>query len=528
MADQTTTFSPPVSRSRPKPLLSNAMWSALTIVWSMGVTIFLTPVLISHIGDQHYGLFILLSSIGGLLGILNLGLGEATLRYVAYHYGQNDLAGINRVMGATLSVYLVTGGLGWVVLFFGAPWFIGLLAVPASEYELGIALLRLTAIAFGLSLPGGVIGAIPLAIQRNDLSSKLFIAMNMVQVAGSVTIALSGLGIYALMLWNVITAAFSQVVNILLAKWLIPHLRLWPWPTRQGLREVFSYGVFSLITQVLSIIWGQVDRLMLAAWVSAASVAYLTVPQSLSFRFTFALSNISEVLLPRFSATQDRQELRRLFLLTTWITQCTTVILFVPLTVLMPDLLRLWINPDFSAQSTWVGQIIAFSCLIRGGYIPSQALLKSSGKPQFVSLVYLGSGLTSLVLDLVLIPTLGLAGAGYCYIATTGWGVGMLLAAWKLVLGEKNWFPLLRATAVPFGLGLLILPVAVTVRSQVTAPGWLGLVTLGVMFAGSALLLLVSAEWLWGGQSSHVLSLLQIGRRYFAGISIFKGYYQSQ
>ncbi len=524
MTDQiSTSFSLPVNMSRPRPLLSNALWSALTIAWTTGVTFFLTPFLIARIGEQHYGFFILLSSIGGGMGILNLGLGEATLRYVAYHYGRNDLAGINRVIGATLSVYVVTGGLGWAALFFGAPWLIGLLAVPASEHELGIALLRLTAIAFGLSLPGGVIGAIPLAVQRNDLSGKLFIVLNTLQVAGSVAVAWLGMGIYALMLWNVVTAALSQVANILLVKRLIPHIRLWPLPTRQGLRQVFSYGVFSLTTQILSMIWGQMDRLLLGSLVSVASVAYLTVPQSLSFRFSFALNEISVVLLPRFSATQDRQELRRLFLLATWVAQCVTVILFVPLTVLMPDLLRLWISPDFAARSAWIGQVIAFSCIIRGAYIPSQPLLKGLGKPQIVSLAYLGSGLTSLALNLVLIPALGLAGAGYCYVVTTVWGIGMLLAAWRIALSAQDWRPLLRSAGVPFGLGLAILPVAAAMRSQVDPPGWLGLVVLGAVFAGSTLLLLAGVEWLSGGQTSHVLGLLQIGRHYLASLSLSKG-----
>jgi len=40
-------------------------------------------------------------TISGMLGLANLGLGEATLRYVAHYAAQEDLTGINRVLRAT-------------------------------------------------------------------------------------------------------------------------------------------------------------------------------------------------------------------------------------------------------------------------------------------------------------------------------------------------------------------------------------------------------------------------------------------
>jgi len=51
---------PPLTRSRPKSLIGNGLWSVLLTVWITGVTFFLTPFLILKIGTDHYGLFILL------------------------------------------------------------------------------------------------------------------------------------------------------------------------------------------------------------------------------------------------------------------------------------------------------------------------------------------------------------------------------------------------------------------------------------------------------------------------------------
>ncbi|HEX8949182.1 MAG TPA: hypothetical protein VF790_09495, partial [Dissulfurispiraceae bacterium] len=147
-----------ITSFRPKSLLSNAAWNLFLTAWTTGTSFFYTPFLIRHIGSGNYGLFVLLMSVSGLLGIMNLGLGEATLRYTAYYYGRQDIVGINRVVGATLSVYLVVSIIIVGGLSLASPFVVKFIAVPPHEHELGIKLLRITAITFSLKLFSGAVG----------------------------------------------------------------------------------------------------------------------------------------------------------------------------------------------------------------------------------------------------------------------------------------------------------------------------------------------------------------------------------
>lgn len=513
MAD-VTPIPPAESAPRPPSLVGNALWSTLVTVWGTAVSLALTPFLVARLGEQTYGLYLLLLSVSGLMGILNLGLGEATLRYVAFYYGRQDLDGINRVLGATLAVYGITGLVGWALLAGGAPWIVRWLAIPVAEQAQACSLLRLVAISLGLSFPLGALGAIPQTVQRYDLSSQLTILQSVLQTVGSVLIVLGSGGLYGLLVWNIVLALEQLALNGWIAHRLIPGVRLWPLPTRAGLREVFSYGFFSLATQILGLIWEQADKLLLGSFISTASVAYLTVPKSLAFRLSYALNATSGPLLPRFSALQTRAEQQRLYRLATWCTSCAGVVLFVPLTVLMPDFLRLWINPTFAAQSAWIGQVLAFSCLLRGVYIPFQPLFRGLGKPQYVTLVYLGSGLTSLLLNVLLISKFGLAGAGYTYVITTAWGFAALLFAWRQLLQDRAWQPLVRASGLPLLSGLGWLGLGLVARSQATAPGWIGLLIWAALLAGSAALWLVALEWILGRRESYSAAVWQAGRTY--------------
>ena len=506
-----------ITRSKPKSLLTNALWNLFPTVWAVGVGFVLTPLLIGHIGTDHYGLYVLVMSISGLMGIMNLGLGEATLRYVAYYYARDDLAGINRIVGATFSVFTVMGVLGWAILFFGAPRMAGLLALSAADVQLGVALLRLTAINFAVLLVSGAYSPIPRALQRYDVNTQVGLVQSALLAAGTVVIILSGWGIYRLVLWSVVTTLLTQVINIVVVRRMIPRIRLRPLPSREGLREVFGHGVFSLINNVLYIIWTQADRLLLGMLVGPAAVAYLTVPQNLAFRGSGAVISAGDVLFPRFSATEDVQEGTRLFLDATWITLCATIVIFVPMTLLLPDFLRLWVGPEFARQSAWVGQVIAFGSIVRGAFVPYVNLFGGGGKPQYQAAANLAIGLTSLALNLLLIPRFGLAGAGYSYVATTVWGFAAVVFAWKGVLHMGSVRPLGRAVALPTGLAVVALVLGALLRSSVADPGWIGLFALGAILMTGTAALVVATEWSLGGWNSHLGRLLRSIRFSLAG-----------
>lgn len=496
-----------IIQSRPRSLLHNAGWSLVSTGWFTVVGFVLTPFLASRLGASLYGLYVLIMSISGFLGVMDLGLGQATLRYVALYYGRGDLIGVNRSVGATSAVNVLSGTLAWTVLFFGAPAIANGLALAPQDVALGVRLLRLTAFNLGFMLGTGAYGAIPQALQRYDISSVMTVVQSIFQVAGTVALLYTGRGVYELVFLTVITTVVRQIANVVVAKRLIPHLRLLPMPSWAGLKEVFSYGIFATATQVLGIVWREADKLLLGGLIGTASVAYLSVPKSLVFRGTDAVASAAAALFPRFSATNDLGGARRLFLTTTWSLLLATAVIYVPMTVLFPTFLLLWIGPEFARESAWIGQVIAFSCIVRGAYVPYQMLFQGYGKPQYLTLSYFASGLTSLALNLLLIPTFGLAGAGYTYVGTLVIGVISMIVAWRRVLLGESLLPLLRAVVLPAILAFANLLLWSTVIPVPADLGWVGLVGLGILMVAATAGSLLAADLVLGARTSYAKRL---------------------
>ena len=493
-----------VAASRPRSLLNNASWNTATMVWAIVVAFFMAPFLIGKLGVAVYGFYALLFVISGIMDVMNLGLAEATLRYVAHYYGRNDLAGINRILGATLAVYALTAVLGWAAVFFGAPFIAGMLRIEPDYERMAVLAIRITAFNFGLSFVSGVFMAIPQAIRRYDVSSWVRIGQSVCYVAGTVVVIELGGGLPALMGWNVVTSLLTLAASVILAHRLIPGLHARPAPTREGLREVFSYGVFSFVNQVLSIVWRHSDRALLGILISAESVAYLTVPQNLVFGAIGLASTGGHVLFPRFSAITSVEERRRLYVAATWVLLCVTVVIFAPLTVVIPDLLRLWISPEFAAKGAWVGQLLAGSCIVRGAFVPYEHLFRGMGKPQYLSRLILASSGIALASNAILIPKYGLAGAGYAFCLTPLCGLVTILVAWFRVLKMREPGRLVRTVLMPMVIGFagvfLFSWARVAFFGEI---GWASLVLLSglcaVVMAGA----LLGCETLFGRRDSQ-------------------------
>ncbi|MGE4546029.1 MAG: oligosaccharide flippase family protein [Pedobacter sp.] len=457
-------------------LTSNAIWNIFGRVIPLAITFFITPLLITHLGSANYGLYMLIMAVSGLMGLMSFGLGDATLRYVAYYSNIRDIAGINRVIRATLFVYLLVGILTVTVIFLFAPWVISLFSIEPSEHGVATILLRLTSMSFFFSLINGAFSAIPQALQRYDISTKVVITTTIIQAFFTLLLLFYGLGIVSLVILGVSVNCISVLMNRFFAKRLLPSIRLMPSMSYQGIREVFGYGLFSFLSQLFGVIFSYSDRLLMGVFIGASSVGYLTVPQDLAMRALSLAGQAGTVLFPHFCTLESIEEKSQIFLQATWAMLVLSSIIFVPLTIFMKDFLSLWINVKFAASCSDIGFLVAISSIIRGPFIVYESFIKGINKPQYITVLSFCVGITSLGLNLILIPRYGLSGAGYSYCITVFWGIVTLTLVWKYLFKHSDFRPLIRVFFIPAILSYFCVAIGFKFKSMYPPLGWFSLI----------------------------------------------------
>jgi O-antigen/teichoic acid export membrane protein len=497
--------------SRPKGAMTNAGWNAFFTLWSIAISFLLAPVLIHFLGTAQYGILLLVWSITGILGIASFGLGEATLRYVSYHYGDRDLPGVNRVFGSTLSFYAVVCAVIAAVLFVAAPTVAAFLKIPASEHRLVGWLLRLSAVVFSLGIFSRAFGAIPMALQRYDISSKINIGQSVVRSVGYILLVVYRFGILHLVIWDVATYICTLAVQVAVIRKLAPGVRLLPSFSFRGLREIIGYSVYSLLTYVFYTMFRESGKLVLGRYLGTSPVAYLGTPDNVAQRVHMLVASSSETLLPRFSANRDPKVARALFLGGTWAALAVSIVFFIPMVVLMPDFLRLWINPQFSLESAAVGQLLALSYITQGAYAPTATYFRGIGRPWAVSIVLFFAGIGTLLAGILLVPAYGVLGAGYAYLIGSAAHFLGLLCGWFYIFGRSSMSGLMRSVGMPLLLAGVAFALESAIRGRFPEVNWIGLFTLGGLFVGITTLLVIGVDWVIGGDSPSKRLFERIG-----------------
>jgi O-antigen/teichoic acid export membrane protein len=497
-------------RSKPRSVLSNAGWNAAGTLFNIVLTFLLAPLLIQQLGVDQWGLLLLVWSLSGVLGVANFGLGEASLRFIAHHQAGGDLAGVNRVLGATLTYYVLICALITSVLWVVAPSIAQWVKVPVDGAYPTEWLIRLTAMLFSVGMFANAFRAVPMALHRYDVSNKIGAIQGAARSIGLVLLVLAHLGVLYLVVWEVFVAAVGLAAQILVARRMLPGLHCLPSMSIAGIREIIGYSMYSFVTHAFLMIWREGPKLLMGNRIGTASVAYFGTPDSVSNRLHMIVVSAIETLVPRFSGPQDQEGSRTLLTLATWSAFACGAVLYVPLAVLMPDLLRLWINAEFARASGLVGQILTLSLIGSLGYAAIATLFRGSGRPVFVTWVMAVVAVVVLVASLLMMPILGVLGVAWAYlIGSVAW-LGGLVHGWLWLFGRGSLPQLIRVAGLPLVVGSGLLCVQLGLRAWWGEPGWIGLVLMGAAFAAMGAIVLIGCDILLGGASPARLVLERV------------------
>lgn len=492
----------PVRRARrARSAMTNAGWNAFSTFWSIAISFLLAPLMIHYLGVAQYGILLVIWSVTGILGIMNFGLGEATLRYVAHYLGDDDLKGVNRVFGATLTFYATVCALVSAVLLLAGPAVATWLKVPEGEYPLVGTLLRLSAAVFSLAIISRAYGSILMAMQRYDVTSRIEICQNVIRSGGYILLVLGKYGLVQLVLWDIVINLATLCTQAVIIRKLAPDVRLIPSFSFRGLKEIIGYSIFSFLTYVFHMMHRESGKLALGTYIGPSPVAYLGTPDNVSQRIHMVIASGSETLLPRFSANRDPKAARSLYLYGTWGALVFSIVFLLPLVVLMPDFLRLWINPEFARESAVIGQLVALSYITQGAFAPPATYFRGSGRPWFVTAVIAVAGGCTLLVSVLLIPSHGILGVGYAYLLGSLAPFIGVIGGWMYMFRSSSFVPLARSVGLPVAMGGLASAVEFAIRGMFPDLTWFTLFFLGGLFVVITMLFVLGADWALGGDS---------------------------
>ena len=308
-----------------------------------------TPYVVASRGLEVYGLWAIVLAVAGYLRLLDLGIGQATARFVAAHQGDRE----RREIVATSLVVLTAAGLGAALVALGVAALAPALFGPQPGLRAALVVAGLsTAAQVPLNTFGNALFGAGRIVDRNA-----FIVARMLFSGLGIVVAIEAGG--GLLAFVAAQAAGELVAMGAQAAWAlarVPAFRARPADAARGrLKEVGSFSFAVLGIMVATQLAFYSDGIVIGALIGTAAVAVYTIAMRIVEGAGQLLAQFADVFLPLFSrldAGGDVDRARAVFRTGTRATLLVGFPLLALLTGLGGPLVRLWV-PEPSAQGAW-------------------------------------------------------------------------------------------------------------------------------------------------------------------------------
>lgn len=451
---------------------ANSIWNIGNYGFSIVSLFFLFPFMIKYLGDSSYGFFIFLGTINGMANIANFGFGEATLRFVALYHNTDNINRLKTILSTSFWTYSILGIITSLCIIIFAGPIVSLLQEIQIERDFAVYLVRISSITFLIRFIMGIFSTIPQAIQRFDISSKIAITETILRVSFYVIVLLLNFGLVGVIYAELILSVIISLINIIVSSKLLNTFSFFNKPSKTAFKEIFNYSIFSFLSQIVGLIWQYSDRLLLGYFIGSSAIAYFSVPQQIIFKILGLVAAASTVLFPRFSMVKLDEASKNLYKEFTLLSLLFTLFVFSAISLVIKDFIALWINPTFANETQNIAIILAISCMIRGAFPIYENLFKGIGKPKYNMYIIIASSLIIVVLDLLLIPKMGINGAGIAYLLSPLAGVVTIIIIWRKLLNEKLIEPF-KMYVIPLVLSYSFLLLAFYLKAIMNlSPSW--------------------------------------------------------
>ncbi|MBI3551218.1 MAG: oligosaccharide flippase family protein [Elusimicrobia bacterium] len=403
--------------SKARRFARNVSWNMAGQIVVAAANFLFIPYLVRGMGQERYGLYILLNTAASYLILLTFGAGDATVKFVAEHHGAQD----GRALKDTLRYSLLMHGLavvpGAAALFFGAKLCaLRLFHVPQPLLPQAVFVLRCAAAGSisvaAIQFAGGVLQG----LQRFDWHNLVTGLQNGLMPFGAAAAVWLGLGLAGAASWYVVLNALAAAAG-LAAAWALLH------PSRdlragKGLKAgVFcAYGASMWLSVTAWVVTFQFDKIFLARGTSLSDLTLYSIPSGLLQRVQVMGVVVSAVLLPMMSelgGSQAHEELIRIYLKSSrfllWAVLPALILLF----VLMPQFLTLWLGGEFGGRGVWPARLVVLAKLFFILDAIPNAVVCSRGKPWAMTAMVWAQAIISIAAWKLLVPRIGILGVAW-------------------------------------------------------------------------------------------------------------------
>lgn len=419
--------------------IMNAIYGLLGSVWPLVFSLLITPIIVSNLGYKEYGVYVFISTVLSMLGLLDFGLSTAIKKYLSEYHAQKETEKIYCLVGTANIIFIGIGILGMTLIFIGIMLSsIMPLLTPYSVYKIG---LMAAGLLFFINTISSVANIIPSALQRFDIGFKIGLVVLTIQQISILVLVINGYNINAIFITQLIIALFNLFIQIYISNKILPNtIYRISWNIYEA-KKNYIFGAVTFINNLATTSLTYLDRLIIPFFLGSASLSYYSLPGNISNRIPSISNSLAGILFPLASSlngTGNKETLKKLYVRSFRLITVLAITLGVVTISYAKELLTYWISPELGEKASTVLIILAITNVLLAIIGPLSQFLLGMGKLKFLTILSISMAIANTILILILIKPFGIVGVALAYLLSLLPAIYMFYYTEKHYLGLDN------------------------------------------------------------------------------------------
>ena len=482
-------------------LKAGAVLNYVSIVLNIIVGLIYTPYMLRMLGQSEYGLYSLSASIIAYLTVLDLGFGNAIVRYTAKFRAEGKRSEQEEMFGMFFVLYIC---IGIIVAIIGSVLSLNVenifsRSMTSTEIERTRIMLWLMTFNLSFTFPMSIWGSIMTAYERFVFQRIISMIRAVLNPIVMVLLLVVGYKAVAMVIVTTIFNVTTLLINLWYCKKRLGikiRIAKFKWTF---LKEVSIYSFWIFLDAIMDRIYWSTGQFVLGIYKGAVAIAVYAVAiqfQNMYMQFSTA---ISSVMLPKvtgmISNGANDDSISNLFIRMGRIQYIVISFILSAFIVFGKTFIMLWAGDNY-VDAYYLSLIFFFPFTIDLIQNIGITILQARNQMKFRSILLVMTSICSLFLSLVLVKSFGYYG---CAAAT---GIGLLLGQ-GLILNVyyyykqhidilKFWKEIIKMSVVPI--------VAVVFGNVILSSSYFDSISFVKFFIGAILFtfLYIPAFWIIG------------------------------
>lgn len=413
-------------------LKAGAALNYVIISLNMLVGLLYTPYMLRMMGQSEYGLYSLVASVISYLTVLDLGLGNAIVRYTAKFRAEGKTTEQYEMFGMFLMLYIAIGIITFLIglgLYFNINT---LFAETMTAEELDKAHIMILLLIFNLAFtfPMSIFGSIITAYERFIFPKMVNIIRIVLNTVIMICLLEMGYKALAMVILQTAFNVLTLVINFFYCKYKL-HIRIFFRNFRWVfLKEVAVYSFWIFLNVIMDRIYWNTGQFVLGAFVGTAAVAIFAVAIQLEHIYMQFSTAIASVFLPKVTGMVARNDnpkaISNLFIRTGRIQYIVMALILTCFIVFGRNFINLWAGSEYDS-AYFITLLFFVSLSIPMIQNLGITILQARNQMKFRSLLYIAIALLSLIFQIILAKQHGGLGCAISIAGALLLGQGLIM-----------------------------------------------------------------------------------------------------